>query len=286
LVDVFGNTRYAGNQLAVFTESGNVADEEMQKIAREINFSETTFIGSNVEVDGGFPVRIFTPASEVNFAGHPVLGTAFIINKYIKKEPAARITLNLKVGNIPVTFHGDILWMQHQQPIFGKSLEKDMLAKLLDLENEDIQDNYPIEEVTTGLPFAIVPLRNRSALKRAKVNQDLYQAFIQQTWAKGILVFCPEAYETQQDLASRVFVDYLGIPEDPATGSATGCLAAYLVNHGMFGKGEIAMTIGQGYEIGRPSELKIRASVSNNTYEILVGGKVKEVASGVWKPGL
>jgi trans-2,3-dihydro-3-hydroxyanthranilate isomerase len=132
-----------------------------------------------------------------------------------------------------------------------------------------------------GLPFTIVPLRTMKALKKARVNQEKYRNFIGQYWAKGIMVFSPEGYEMNQDLSSRVFVDYLGIPEDPATGSATGCLAAYLARYGMFGMGQLEMTIGQGYEIGRPSELKIKAKKNGEDYDIFLGGQVIEVAHEV-----
>ena len=283
LTDVFGNTRYSGNQLAVFFDFGRLTQKEMQQIAREINFSETTFVISREKVDGGYPVRIFTPEKEIDFAGHPTLGSAFIINKYLENGKPGKVNLNLKAGQIPVTCSKGIWWMKHNQPQFGKNHTIEQLAAVLGLQANDIDERFPIQEVTTGLPFTIVPLKTIEGLKRSRVNPDIYNLFIQQTWAKGILVFCPEAYEPLHDLSSRVFVDYLGVPEDPATGSATGCLAAYLVKYGMFGKGRLEMTIGQGYEIGRPSELKIRAGMNNNEFEIFVGGKVIEVAEGRWK---
>jgi trans-2,3-dihydro-3-hydroxyanthranilate isomerase len=286
MTDVFGNTRYSGNQLAVFFDFGRLTPEEMQKIAREVNFSETTFVISQEKIDGGYPVRIFTPEKEIDFAGHPTLGTACIISKYLENDKPGniniKVNLNLKAGQIPVTCIRDIWWMKHNQPQFGKNLTAELLADLLGLQANDIDDRFPIQEVTTGLPFTIVPLKTMEGLKRARVNPDKYKLFIQQSWAKGFLVFSPESYEGHQDLSSRVFVDYLGIPEDPATGSATGCLAAYLLKNKMFGVGHLNMTIGQGYEIGRPSELKISAEITGNEYDILVGGKVIEIAAGDW----
>jgi|WetSurSiteA1Bulk_404760.scaffolds.fasta_scaffold00430_8 trans-2,3-dihydro-3-hydroxyanthranilate isomerase len=283
LTDVFGNERYSGNQLATFFDFGQISALEMQKIAREINFSETTFISSRDKTNGGYNVRIFTPEAEIEFAGHPVLGTALIINRYFESGNAKEIKLNLKAGQIPVSFSGDILWMRHNQPQFGRSLEMEMVAGLLGLDTAAIDERFPIQEVSTGLPFTIVPLKTMEDLQKVRIDPYKYQLFIKLVWAKGLLVFSPEGHEKHHDLSSRVFVDYLGVPEDPATGSATGCLAAYLVKHGTFGTGPLKMTIGQGYEMGRPSELMFKAGQNLEEYEILVGGKVIEIAKGEWK---
>jgi len=281
LLDVFAINKFTGNQLAVFKDIDDLAPEEMQKIAREINFSETTFITGPGD-QNGYPVRIFTPGQEVEFAGHPTLGTAYIIRKFIDADHSDTIRLNLKAGQIPVNFGGDIIWMRQNQPSFGNSLPAENFAELLSLQISDLDDRFPVADVSTGLPFTIVPLKSADVLKKARINHAVFPAYIQKAWAKGIMVFCPEGYDKKQDLASRVFVDYFGIPEDPATGSATGCLAAYLLKYGMFGHGRLQMTIGQGYEIGRPSELFINAEKMNNEYEINVGGRVFEVAQGNW----
>jgi trans-2,3-dihydro-3-hydroxyanthranilate isomerase len=286
LVDVFGNTPYSGNQLAVFLEYGKLSSGEMQKIAREINFSETTFITAEEKANGGYPVRIFTPVEEIDFAGHPTLGTAFILARYLEKEKPERVLLNLKVGQIPVSCEGDLWWMKQNQPHFGAVLDIWTVAELLGLDHHDVDHRFPIQEVSTGLPFTIVPLTSMDALKKAKVNPDQYWNFIGTSTAKGFLVFCPEGYEPKHDLSSRVFVDYLGIPEDPATGSATGCLAAYLARYRMFGDDQPEMIIGQGYEIGRPSELRIKVKKTGEDYDIFVGGRVIEIAEGQWKSGI
>lgn len=283
LVDVFGNTRYSGNQLAVFLDFGTLEASEMQSIAREINFSETTFITAEEKANGGYPVRIFTPVEEIAFAGHPTLGTAFILARYLEKENPEQVLLNLKIGQIPVSNEGDLWWMKQNQPHFGAVLDIWTVAELLGLDHHDVDHRFPIQEVSTGLPFTIVPLTTMDALKKAKINADKYWNFIRTSTANGFLVFCPEVYEKNHDLSSRVFVDYLGIPEDPATGSATGCLAAYLSLYRVFGNSPLEMTIGQGYEIGRPSELKIKVKQTVKDYDIFVGGRVIEVAEGVWK---
>ena len=282
LTDVFGNNKYRGNQLATLVNCGFLSDEEMQQIAREINFSETTFILKDQIINGGYDVRIFTPGAEVDFAGHPTLGTAFIINNMIAPGKSASVTLNLKVGQIKVSFTDDIIWMKQIEPVFNDGPDHSYMAKLLSLEINDIDERFPIQQVSTGLPFTIIPLKNIGALKRCKVDLSLYEDFCSRVEAKGILVFSPEAYEKEQDLSVRVFVDYLGIPEDPATGSGNGCLAGYLVKNRYFDKSEINIVTGQGYEINRPSHIYLKAG-GTGSININVGGKVIKIAEGEWE---
>jgi trans-2,3-dihydro-3-hydroxyanthranilate isomerase len=283
ILDVFGTERYSGNQLAVFFDFGQLSTNEMQKIAKEINFSETTFIINEEIQNNGYPVKIFTPESEIEFAGHPTLGTAYIIKKYLDKQNSNLINLNFLVGQISVAIENEEYWMTQKQPTFGKELQSDLLAKVLGLEMDEIDNTFPILEVTTGLPFTIVPLKSKEALSKARIDLNEYEAFIQQTWAKGILIFCNEGYEEYQKISTRVFVNYLGIPEDPATGSATGCLAGYLLKTNYYNSRLIDLTVGQGYEIGRPSSLRIKANLSEKGYDIRIGGKVIEIAEGNWK---
>jgi trans-2,3-dihydro-3-hydroxyanthranilate isomerase len=281
ILDVFAEKKYAGNQLAVFRGAGELTSAEMQSIARETNFSETTFILSDVPDKGGFDVRIFTPREEVPFAGHPTLGTAYIINQAILHGEAQQVTLNLKVGQIPVSFHPDgTCWMQQIQPMFGPQHEAAALAAVLGLEAADVDERFPVEEVSTGLPFFIVPLKTLAALQRAKVDLGRYYALIKNTLAKGILVFCPETHAAGNDLSVRVFVDYYGVPEDPATGSGNGCLAGYLVKRRYFGADRIQVRCEQGYEIGRPSLLRLQAEARGDQIDIRVGGKCEVVARG------
>ena len=281
IVDVFAERKYAGNQLAVFREAGALNGEEMQQLAREINFSETTFILRDEPRDGGYDVRIFTPGEEVPFAGHPTLGTAHIIRSEILNGKAEAITLNLKVGRIPVTFARDgYNWMRQIEPEFGKFHAAENLAAVLGLPLSDLDERFPVQEVSTGLPFFIVPLKTLAALKKAKIDRDKYFSYIEDTRAKGVLVFCPQAHEAANDISVRVFVDYFGVPEDPATGSGNGCLAGYLVKHRYFGKESIDIRSEQGYEIGRPSLLLLRAEDGAGHIHISVGGKSIIVAMG------
>lgn len=281
IVDVFAERKYAGNQLAVFRGAGELSSDEMQRIAREMNFSETTFILADAPRDGGFDVRIFTPREEVPFAGHPTIGTAHIIHEMILLGKADTVMLNLPVGQIPVTFGQDgFSWMKQILPVFGQQHDLATLAAVLGLEAVELDERFPIQEVSTGLPFFIVPLKNLAALKKAKVQQERYFDLIRDTVAKGILVFCPEAHEPRNNISVRVFVDYFGVPEDPATGSANGCLAGYLVQHRYFGGETIDIRSEQGYEIGRPSLLLLKAAQRGADIDIFVGGQSVLVAQG------
>lgn len=284
IVDVFAEEKYTGNQLAVFTNIESLSEQEMQCIAKEMNYSETTFIVSDVR-DGGYDVRIFTPKEELPFAGHPTLGTAYILQQEIIQQLVETIVLNLKIGQIPVTLHYsgkyvDWLWMQQKPPTFHQIFTAEAIAQVLNLEPSEIDSRFPVQEVSTGVPFIIVPLKTQAALKRIKVNKDRYFELISNTQAKSILVFCPETYNTDNNLSVRVFADYLGVPEDPATGSANGCLAGYLVEYLYFGEAQIDLRVEQGYEIGRPSLLLLKAQRNQAEIEVSVGGKVIMVARG------
>jgi trans-2,3-dihydro-3-hydroxyanthranilate isomerase len=284
IVDVFAVEKYTGNQLAVFTDAGNLSDQEMQRLAKEINYSETTFITSIKPQNGGYDVRIFTPERELPFAGHPTLGTAYIIQQVMLNQAVDIVNLNLKAGQISVTWQnselGEVLWMRQNSPTFEQKLEPSALAEVLNLEVEAIDARFPIQEVSTGLPFIIVPLKNHAVLKAIRTNRDRYFELIQDTQAKDILVFCPETYATENQLSVRVFAEYSGVPEDPATGSANGCLAAYLAEYSYFGEPFIDVRVEQGYEIGRPSLLLLKAEKKAETIEVFVGGKVVMVAKG------
>jgi len=287
IVDVFAEDKYAGNQLAVIFGEGvaSLSDAEMQQIAQEMNYSETSFIPSSKTEDGGYDVRIFTPQKELPFAGHPTLGTAYIMQQEIIKKPLEQIILNLGIGQIPVTLTQDkdgdeILWMQQNKPEFYHTLEGDLVAQALGLDIAEIDSRFPIQEVSTGIPFILVPLTNLAALKKAKVNLESYSKLMEITHSTEILVFSPEPYSPENQISARMFAPALGIPEDPATGSANGCLAGYLIKHSYFGQDQIEVKVEQGYEINRPSILYLKARQVADTIEVRVGGKVVKVAKG------
>jgi trans-2,3-dihydro-3-hydroxyanthranilate isomerase len=293
ILDVFATGKYTGNQLAVCLDAGDLTDVQMQQIAREINFSETTFVTSKQPVNGGYNTRIFTPTTELPFAGHPTLGTAFAIQQEIVKAAVERINLNYQVGQISVDLNylngkPDILWMHQQQPKFYDAVDVEMLAAVIGVSSTDIDARYPIEPISTGLPFIIVPLKTLAAVSQAKLNLDLYNRSVADLPAQAILIFCAESIDPQRQLHVRVFTECFGIPEDPATGSANGCLAAYLAKHQYFGSTNIDITVEQGIEMGRASLLYLRANYTpvvgasplKNSCLVSIGGKVINIAKG------
>jgi trans-2,3-dihydro-3-hydroxyanthranilate isomerase len=285
IVDVFAERKYAGNQLAVFRNAGGLSGDTMQKLAQEMGFSETTFILSDTEQDGGYDVRIFTPVAELPFAGHPTLGTAYLIRQEIIGKPVPRVILNLKVGRIPVAFErqadgGDIVWMTPKEAIFSETFDRREIAPLLTVKGEDIDTDFPIQSVSTGLPFVLLPLRSLDAVRRAGVLQEKWLDWVKSRPAKMIFVFCRESMDPANQIHARAFTDYYGMAEDPATGSANSCFAAYLVKHRYFGVSEIDVRVEQGYEIGRPSLIYLKARDRGGTIRVEVGGKVIPVAQG------
>jgi trans-2,3-dihydro-3-hydroxyanthranilate isomerase len=280
IVDVFAEEKFTGNQLAVFRGSAKLTSGQMQAIAREMHFSETTFIMSEKKINGGYNVRIFTPGAEVPFAGHPTLGTAHIIRNEIIKDKTNKIILNLKVGQIPVAFQKNIAWMKQVPPEFGKIINVAAVAEVLGLKKSEIDERFPVIEVSTGLPHIIVPLKKLDSLKRVQVSLNKYYDLIKNTWAKPILIFCPESHTGKNDISVRMFADCYGVPEDPATGSGNGCLAAYLVKNRYWGREEIDIRSEQGYEIKRPSLLYLKASIVNKEIQVHIGGKSITVVRG------
>ncbi|OPY33168.1 MAG: hypothetical protein A4E32_00842 [Methanomassiliicoccales archaeon PtaU1.Bin124] len=282
--DVFARRKFAGNQLATFLDCEGLDGEEMQKVAREVNFSETTFITDRTEKNGGYDVRIFTPNREVDFAGHPTLGTADVIRRHVIGREVDRVVLNLKVGQVPVDFTLDgMAWMRQMPPRFGKDLERNMVARALGLKPDAIDARWPIQEVSTGFPHVIVPLLGLRTLKRVKVDVDRYLEMVKGAWAENVLIFCMEGQEEGQQISVRVFPISHGIPEDPATGSGNGCLAAYLSKHRCLGSSDVDVHVGQGYELGRPSSLYLKASEAEGQISVFVGGRVIPVCEGEWE---
>jgi trans-2,3-dihydro-3-hydroxyanthranilate isomerase len=285
IVDVFAETKYAGNQLAVVLNAAALSTGEMQAIAREMNYSETTFVTASEPREGGYEVRIFTPEQELPFAGHPTLGTAFVLQQAIVQQPVECIKLNLKIGQIPVTLSyqnglPDLLWMQQPSPTFGAILPAAAVANVLSLDGSAIVDHLPIQEVSTGVPFILVPLKTLADLQRIRVRLDRFTALVEPLQAKEIFVFCPETRHPENHFSARMFAPLLGIAEDPATGSANGCFAGYLVKHRYFGDAAIEVRVEQGYEMGRPSLLLLSANASESQIQVKVGGRVIPIASG------
>lgn len=280
IVDCFAQQKYQGNQLAVFLPEEELSTEEMQKIALEMHFSEVSFICSGKQENGGYRVRIFTPDTEVPFAGHPTLGTAYIIWKMLENCESGRIILNLDAGAIPVSVEGDILTMSQNAPVYGETVDKSILAEILSVDADLIRDDYPIQWVSTGLAAYIIPMVNADAVKRCRVNHERFEHFFLEHDKCSLLIFSEEG---KTELKVRVFMDDTGFLEDPATGSANGDLAGYLLKHDVLGGGKkLDYTVYQGAEARRPSVLNIRAREKDGNYTILVGGSAYLVAEGSW----
>lgn len=281
IVDCFAEEKYQGNELLVVVADRPVSDEEQQKIAREINFSETAFILSDKKDDGGYDVRIWTPnVGEVAFAGHPTLGTAYVLYKYFEKEQCNEIILNLKAGLIPVRVTASGLIMKQNQPEFGISINKNIIADIYGIKPNEIRDDYPVEWVSTGLEAVVVPLKKRDALKKVICNQEKFNKYITQYPICNCnhLFFVDTGNNT---FAARCLME--DFVEDPATGSANGDLAGYFMKHNYFHSDEASYTVIQGEDMGRKSVLQIHTAKKDNQYIIEVGGNAYIVASGDWE---
>jgi trans-2,3-dihydro-3-hydroxyanthranilate isomerase len=290
-IDVFASVRLQGNPLAVFTDARKLSDTEMQNIAREVNLQETTFVvprSAAVEREQGVKVRIFTPNEEIPFGGHPTLGTAMVVRNRLVNEASAaaavsKIVLDLKVGKIPVTFargvEGQLFGeMQQVDPVFGKIHDRATVANLLGVKLTDISDTAPIQTVSTGLPFAIVPLNSLDVLKALQPRQAEIQTYFEaESTSTDFYYVTRDTRDEMVGLRARG-IDSIG--EDPATGSAAGCTASWLVRYGLQKSAE-TLHIEQGVEMQRPSHIYARAEKHGDKItNVRVGGHAVEVAQG------
>jgi trans-2,3-dihydro-3-hydroxyanthranilate isomerase len=292
-LDVFTQTPLTGNPLAIFTDARGLSDHEMQALAREMNLSETTFIlprDPAVEAQEGKKVRIFTVAEELPFAGHPTLGTA--LHLYARAAPVSEqsteITLDLKAGKIPVRFttnsenagrkrvDGQVFGeMRQRDPEFGVTFSREEVARVIGIAADEIP--WPIQIVSTGLPFAIVGIRNQKTLANLNFSHAQTAEFLKNSEAKFFYFLCPQRQEDRLEARARMFF-YGG--EDPATGSAAGCAASWMVQNGIANSDEQVL-IRQGVEIRRPSEIHVRATRDGQRVtNVRVGGYAVEVLRG------
>jgi trans-2,3-dihydro-3-hydroxyanthranilate isomerase len=284
VVDVFTDTALKGNQLAVVMNTCGLTTEQMQAIAREFNLSETTFIerrAAAVEEAEGVRVRVFTTKEELNFAGHPTLGTASVLKlRAPETERENTVTLALNVGAIPVTFTGETgsLYgeMRQPDPEFGAELEPAEVAGLIGLNLDDLDPALPPQIVSTGTAFAIVALRSADALARLDLRQKEAAAWLSPRGARWFYVLAPTGRPAP---LYRARMQFNG-GEDPATGSAAGCAIAYLVQRGAAASGQ-RIHVRQGVEINRQSELFLSARIeSAKITDVRVGGNTVLVATG------
>jgi len=293
LVDVFTNQMFGGNQLAVFKDAEDLSNDDMQNIAKELNLSETAFvtdIGPNYK-----KLRIFTPKTELPMAGHPTIGTAFVLaDEYLIKtsEGINKLILQEGVGEIEVSIQvnsGKIILIEMAQPmpIFGPIFnDTQKIAELLSIDIADIDTGYPIQTVSTGVPFLYVPLKNLSAINKIKVRLDKWEEhFCANEGTKNIFVFTIETINAGSTVHSRMFAPAMGIAEDPATGAASGPLGAYLVEYGIVSQnndGKYSIISEQGIELGRPSFISITIGKTDKFFfEIKIGGTCVKTGMGL-----
>jgi trans-2,3-dihydro-3-hydroxyanthranilate isomerase len=281
-MDVFSAKPLEGNPLAVFPDARGLSDTEMQAVAKEMNLSETTFIlprDPGVQRERGVHVRIFTVSEELPFAGHPTLGTAFVL---WGTSGASEVALDLKVGKIPVRFeaHDDqpvFGEMRQRDPELGETHDRKAVADAIGVRTEEIADDVPIQTVSTGVPFIIVPLRSLATAQRMKADWQRGAEYLRRNRGQVFYLVCRETVDRSARLHARMFF-YNG--EDPATGSAAGCAAAWMAAHGVAKPGERVL-IEQGVEMGRPSRIFVRADKDGNrVVNVRVGGNAVEVLRG------
>ncbi len=286
IVDVFTDQPLAGNPLAVVFNDGSLTTEKMQSIAREFNLSETTFVerrSPELEAAEGIRVRIFTTQEELNFAGHPTLGTASVL-KFTAPETLRDgiITLAENVGPIPVQFTSGTLYgeMTQRDPDFGHQFaspdEQHTIAKLTGLNISDFHPALAPRIVSTGTAFAIVPLRSASSLTRVHVDHDAALSWLRERGARWFYLLAPTG---SAQPAWRARMQFYG-GEDPATGSAAGCAISHLVNGGLV-ESDAQVHLQQGVEISRPSEIFLRAvKLNGKITQVRVAGSTTTVAKG------
>jgi trans-2,3-dihydro-3-hydroxyanthranilate isomerase len=281
-LDVFTSRALEGNPLAVFPDGRGLSDDEMQAVAKEMNLSETTYIlprDAAIEKERGIRVRIFTVQEELPFAGHPTLGTAFALRG---NSGAGEIRLELNVGTIPVRFEekpGQPAFgeMTQNDPVFGQIHDVKKIAEVTGIPAGDIDSDFPVQTVSTGVPFTILPLRGLEQIRRLQINQGRASEYLGTTGGKFFFCVTRETIDPAARLHARMMF-YNG--EDPATGSASGCAAAWMVQHGIANPDERVL-IEQGVEMKRPSKIFVRASRGNGrVVNVRVGGNVVEVLRG------
>ncbi len=301
-VDVFTDRALTGNSLAVFLDGRGLSTEDMQALARETNLSETTFIlpgdapaEKTPEKTGGVRVRIFTVQEELPFAGHPTLGTAFVLHG---QTAAAEVRLDLNVGTVPVRFTEETGQpsfgeMTQKNPEFGATHRIQDIVPLTNLETADFDESTPIQTVSTGMPFTMVALRSLMAIQKLRLDLDRAAEYLARSGGKFLYFVCRETVDPKARLHARM-IFYNG--DDPATGSAAGCCAAWMVAHGVAASDEHVL-IEQGLEMRRPSRIFVRATKQatkqddrqdsrqenqsdNHVVNVRVGGNCVEVLRG------
>jgi trans-2,3-dihydro-3-hydroxyanthranilate isomerase len=293
ICDVFTDTRFGGNQLAVLPEAQGLSDRQMQQIAREFNFAESTFVFP-AEAGHTRKVRIFTPSIEVPFAGHPNVGTAFALataGEFGEIDSSTSVIFEEKAGLVAITIQrreGDRFWCELAAPqrlSLGQTVSVQSLAKAVSLTPDDVVTRTHLPQVASvGLPFLMAELKDRDALARARVNMEGLEALAAEGVTPDVHLYVRSGDDF--DLRARMFAPLDGVPEDPATGSANCALAGLLSQHQEAADGSFRWRIAQGVEMGRPSVLEARTEKRSGTVEnVWIGGASVLVSEGVIEAG-
>lgn len=280
IIDVFTEKKYAGNQLAVFLSAADLTTDQMQQIAREINFAESVFVTVIAAEDNKATIRIFTPAHEMRFAGHPIIGTSWVLmNKVFKHQPNV-IELKVPIGEIQVRQAKDLVWLKAAQPDFLDIFIKEDFATFSNLKLNDFDNRFVVQEVTTGSAFIMVPLKDKETLSAVKLDKDKTEEWLKEkckTEHKALYFFSLE----DEMLTSRMLcVENNQLIEDAATGSASTCLQAFLLK---YHSTEIKMVNNQGEYINRNSQIYFDGKREENLFDINIGGESQFVAQGEWE---
>jgi trans-2,3-dihydro-3-hydroxyanthranilate isomerase len=291
--DVFTDRAYAGNPLAIIPDGSGLTAEEMQAIAREMNLSETTFVLPAEDTSASFRLRIFTPTKELPLAGHPVVGTCFVLaqrGRVPLEEGTNRIFQECGAGVLPVDIHvrnGKIVrvYMTQAHPQFLQSTtSRKLVADAVGLDEDRLlPDGLPAEVVSTAVPQLIVPAQGLKDLEAIELDLVAMRKVFQTMETDCFMIFTRQTIHPNSTVHARMFAPLLGVPEDPATGSASGALGAYLVRHGVLKASPTAhLIVEQGYEMGRPSTIYVEVDgTPDGPTEVRVGGQAVEVAEGV-----
>lgn len=289
-LDVFTDRTFGGNPLGVFPDATDLSSKLMQKVAREMNLSETVFLGPP-ESDGDARVRIFTPGAEVPFAGHPTVGSAIYLASCLEDAPTEgtrTLVLEENVGPVPV----DVTF-EDGEPVFARfttavlpehrpsPLSAAELARMVGLEPSDLSTELRPEMVSCGLPFYVVPIATLDAIRSAVLDLSAWKRLMAHLWADHVYLICLETEGRKADVHVRMFAPAVGVPEDPATGSAAAALGGYLSRVDGSDAGSLRWTVEQGLEIGRPSVIHVEADRSGGrTVAVRVGGSAVFVSRG------
>lgn len=286
-MDVFTSEPFGGNPLAIFDNADGLTAEQMQKIAKELNLSESVFL-NKASNDADVKMRIFTPGMELPTAGHPTVGTAYYLlkEKGIKPKKDGELLLEQNIGNINVHYEnqeGEISKILMEQPLpkFEQTFkDKKLVASLLSIEEDEIEEDFPCRIVNCGNPFLIVPVKSLESVQKLKLNSELFGEILDEIFITGVMAFTLETEDQEYISHSRMFAPHIGVPEDPATGSAHGPLACYLHNYNMADLSELSIGK-QGYEMGRPSQVKMRIiQESGKISGVMIGGSCVTMGNG------